>query len=281
MKVTAEMVKQLRERTGVSMSKCKEALDTTGGDMEKAIDHLRKTGIASAVKKEGRETKEGVIGFAETPKAIALLEMNTETDFVAQNERFKKFVHELCKEAAEAEPSSLEDFLHQKLSHDPSTTVDQARSLLVQSLGENIQCKRLLLLKKRPDASLGVYSHMGGKIVTVVELEGASDQAALAREIAMHVAAESPDYLSPEDINPEVKVREKEIALSQIQGKPPAIAEKIVEGKMKSFYEQTCLLNQKYIKDTSVTVAEFVEMQSKKHHKPFLIRRFLRWKVGE
>jgi len=280
-KVTAELVKSLRDRTGVSMGKCKEALDQTNGDLEKAIDYLRKAGIASAVKKEGRETKEGIIGFAESKKAIAIIETNTETDFVAQNERFKHFVHDICMQAAETMPSSLEEFLHQPFKGDSATTIDQARSLLVQSLGENIKLKRLIIIPKAPGSSIGIYSHMGGKIVTLVEIEGAADEVHLAKEVAMHVAAESPDYLDSNAVPDAVKAREEDIARSQIQGKPPAIADKIIQGRMKAFYEQVCLLMQKYIKDNTITVAEFVEHQGKKVGKNLKIIRFLRWRLGE
>src|ERR1700733_7871385 len=134
-KVTSDMVKELRERTGVGMGKCKEALDATGGDMEKAIDFLRKAGMASAVKKEGRETKEGLIGSAESGSAIALIEVNAETDFVTQNEKFKEFLRDICADAAEAKPASLEAFLNQKSRKDPKITLDQYRALVMQSLG--------------------------------------------------------------------------------------------------------------------------------------------------
>ena len=204
-KVTAEMVKELRERTGVSMSKCKEALDQSGADMEKAIDFLRKSGMASAVKKEGREANEGLIGFADAEQAIAIIEVNSETDFVAQNEKFKLFIKDICAEAASTVPASVEDLSKQTYSKDPSITIDQYRALTVQSLGENIQIKRMMILPKASDLSIGLYSHMGGKIVTAVLLKGGSGHEAIAREIAMHVAAEAPDYLCPEEVPSDVK----------------------------------------------------------------------------
>ena len=138
-KITPDLVKELRERTGVGMGKCKEALEKVGGDLEKAIDFLRKAGMASAVKKEGRETREGLIGTAETKDAIALVEVNSETDFVTQNEKFKQFVHDIALEAAEGHAKSLESFLAKKCKKDPTLTIDQYRALIIQSLGENIQ----------------------------------------------------------------------------------------------------------------------------------------------
>jgi elongation factor Ts len=280
-KVTPEMVKQLRERTGVGMGKCKEALDQAQGDMEKAIDILRKAGMASAVKKEGRETKEGVIGYAEGKDGIALVEVNSETDFVAQNDKFKQFVHDIALEAAETKPASLEAFLSQKYRKDPTITIDQYRALIIQSLGENIQIKRIQVLPKSSQISIGIYSHMGGKIVTMIELDGGAGQEALARDIAMHVAAESPDYLRPDDVPANVREREAEIARAQITGKPANIIEKIVEGKLKAFYDQVCLLGQKFVKDTTISIADLVTKEGKRLGKALAIRRFARWKVGE
>jgi elongation factor Ts len=280
-KITPDMIKELRERTGVGMGKCKEALEQAGGDIERAIDHLRKAGMASAVKKEGRETKEGAIGSAEGKQAVALVEVNAETDFVTQNEKFKEFLRDVSKEAAETRPSTLEAFLAQKSQKDPSITIDQYRALVIQSLGENIQIKRLHILPKSADISIGLYSHMGGKIVTVVVMTGGNGQEALARDIAMHVAAESPDFLRPEDVAADVKEREAEIARSQIQGKPANMIEKIVEGKLKAFYDQVCLLCQKYVKDNTLTISALLEKESKRLGKQVGIHHFIRWKVGE
>lgn len=279
-KVTAEKVKELRERTGVGMGKCKEALEQVGGDMERAIDFLRKAGMAGAVKKEGRETKEGLIGYGESNNALALIEANAETDFVTKNEKFREFVQDLCNDAAQSRPASLEAFLSQKNLKDSKVTNDEMRALVMQSLGENIKVKRLSIIPKSSDISLGVYSHMGGKIVCVVELTGGAGQEALARDIAMHVAAESPDYLDPQDVPQDVKSREEEIARDQVKGKPANIVDKIVEGKIKAFYDQACLICQKYVKDNSITVTQLLENESKRLNKKLSIRQFIRWKVG-
>jgi elongation factor Ts len=279
-KVTADMVKELRERTGVGMGKCKEALDQAGADMERAIDILRKAGMASAVKKEGRETNEGLISAAEGKKAFALVEVNAETDFVTQNEKFKQFLKELAEQAADTTPASVEAFLAQPYSKDQSVTIDQYRSLVIQSLGENIQVRRLKVIPKSSDLSIGIYSHMGGKIVTVVVLTGGSGEEALARDIAMHTAAESPDYLRPEDVPQDVKAREEDIARSQVQGKPANIVDKILEGKIKAFCDMVCLTCQKYVKDNSMSIAELVQKEAKRTGKPLAIQSFIRWKVG-
>lgn len=279
-KVTAEMVKELRDRTGVSMGKCKEALDQTGGEMEQAIDFLRKAGMASAVKKEGREALEGLIGFAESDKAVAIVEVNSETDFVAQNEKFKQFVKDICTEASEMKASTVEELLNSKYSKDSSITLDQYRALTIQSLGENIKVKRMMIIPKADDVSVGLYSHMGGKIVTATILQGSAGHEVIAREIAMHIAAESPEYLQPSDVPAEIKEREADIAKAQIQGKPANMVEKIVEGKLKAFYDQVCLVCQKFIKDNALTVAAVVDAEAKRSGKPLSIQRFVRWHVG-
>lgn len=279
-KVTAEMVKQLRERSGVSMGKCKEALDHAEGDMDKAIEYLRKTGVASAVKKEGRETNEGLIGYAEGPEAVAVIEINSETDFVAQNDKFKQYLRDVAEQAAATKESSLERLMQQPYSKDGSVTLEQQRALVIQSLGENIQVRRLMVLPKSADQSIALYSHMGGKIVSVVILTGSSGQEALARDIAMHVAAESPEFLRPADIPAELRAKEEEIARSQVQGKPANIVDKIVEGKIKAFCDEVCLVCQKFVKDNSVTVEGLVANEGKRLGKALDIQGFHRWKVG-
>lgn len=278
---TPQLIKELRERTGVGMGKCKVALEESGGNIDKAIENLRKAGMASAVKKEGREANEGLIGIGESDKAVAFVEVNSETDFVAQNEKFKQFLKDVANEAAELQPKSLDDFLAEKCKHDPSITIDQYRALIVQTLGENIQIKRIKVLPKHGDISIGVYSHMGGKIVTAIEMAGGAGNEILARDLAMHVAAEAPDYLTPEDVPKEIKEREKDIGRSQIKNKPENIVEKILEGKLKAFYDQFCLLNQKYVKDNSKTIAKLLEEESKSANKTFVVKNFLRWQVGE
>jgi len=281
--ITADMIKMLRERTGVAMGKCKEALVLAEADMEKAVDILRKAGMASAVKKEGRETKEGLILTAEDSDSLILLEANAETDFVTQNDRFKHFVHDCIKQALETKPASLSELNDQPYFKDQSITIDQYRNLVIQALGENIQIRRLQIVRKHPNRSYGIYSHMGGKLVVVVEIDGASNQADIAKEVAMHIAAESPDYLRVEEIPAEVVAREEEIARSQMAGsdKPENVIEKIVAGKIKAFTDQVCLLAQKYVKDNTVTVQQFLETCGKKVGKPLSVHCFWRWKVGQ
>lgn len=279
--ITPAMIKDLRDRTGVGMGKCKEALETSKGDMELAISNLRKAGIASAVKKEGRETKEGKIASSDVGQTIAIVEVNAETDFVANNERFQKFLKDIAEEVAATKPASLEVFRTQKFSKDKALTVEEYRATLVQTIGENIQIRRLKTFAKAADKSIGIYSHLGGKLVTVVEITGSNAAEALAKDIAMHIAAAAPEYLSEQDVPAATIANEKEIAKSQIKGKPENIVDKIVEGKINAFYDASCLLRQKYIRDDSLTIAELVKKHAKESGKPLVVTSFLRWGVGQ
>ena len=279
--ITADMIKELRARTGVGMGKCKEALVKAEGDLEKAIDVLRKAGMASAAKKEGRETKEGLILCSEDKTHMVIAEANAETDFVVQNERFKGFLEDCVAQALVSKPKSLAEFNQEPYSKDKSITVDQYRNLVIQALGENIQLRRLEIVEKHPNSSYGIYSHMGGKLVVVVEIDGSTDEEAAAKDIAMHIAAESPEYLSVDQVPQEAIAREEEIARSQVEGKPANIVDKIVAGKIKAYTDQVCLLGQKYVKDTSMTVAQYLESCAKKAGKTLSVKNFWRWKVGQ
>lgn len=280
--IDAKTIKELRERTGVGMGKCKEALEEVGGDLDKAIDLLRKAGMASAVKKESRETNEGKIEAIETADRIIFAEANAETDFVIKNDRFAAFHLNICEELLALEAvASLDDFLKETYSKNKDQTIDDYRKETISVLGENIVISRIFSTKKRSNHSYSVYSHMGGKIVTMVEIEGAAGETELARDIALHIAAEAPDYLREEDVPESVLSKEKEIATSQVKGKPENIVEKIVQGKLKAFFDQVCLLDQKFIKDPSITIAELVNKRSKEIGKSLKVVRFVRWQVGQ
>lgn len=281
MEVTATLIKELRDRTGIGMGKCKEALMEAKGDIELAIANLRKSGMASAVKKEGRETKEGRIGFAQDASGVALAEANAETDFVVNNERFVQFLLSVVDEVLSSQPKDLQKFLQQPFSEDPDLTIDQYRATVVQTIGENVQVKRIAYLPRKANTSYGLYSHMNGKIVTLVEIEGSDREEDLAREIAMHCAAAAPEFLSPETVPGSVMAHEKEIALSQAQNKPEQIREKIAEGKVQAFLNGSCLLLQKYIKDDSLSIQELVQRRAKELQKPLNVTHFLRWSVGQ
>lgn len=279
--VTAVMIKELRDRTGVGMGKCKEALEEAKGDMDLAISNLRKAGVASAVKKEGRTTNEGMIASAESGKAIAIVEVNAETDFVVKNDRFQEFLKNVAEEVATTTPASLETFLEQKFSKDPSLTIDQYRALMIQTIGENIQIRRIKVLPKSATKSIGVYNHLGGKIVTMVEISGSPAQEALAKEVAMHVAAAAPEYLNPETVPANIIEQEKDIARSQVKGKPDNIVEKILEGKINAYFDQACLVRQKFIKNDTISIAELVSQRGKDAGQTLAVTDFLRWNVGQ
>ncbi len=279
--ITAELVMALRHATGIGIGKCKEALQESDGDIELAVKNLRKAGLASAVKKEGRETKEGACIIAENDQLLAVIEANAETDFVVSNKLFQEFGKNVAEAALKKRPKSVDELLATPCLHDPSMTVDNYRAITIQTLGENIQIKRLALFDKGTTHSVASYSHMGGKIVVVVELTGSSGEESLARDIAMHIAAESPEYVDIKDVPEEIKKREAEIAESQVKGRPANMIEKIVEGKVRAYYDQVCLLRQKYIRNSELTVTALLEKRSKEIGKPLTVERFIRWTVGE
>jgi elongation factor Ts len=277
--ISASSIKELRERTGVGMAKCKEALEAAKGNMEVAIDILRKAGMASAVKKQGRETKEGVVVAKETGDTVAVCEINAETDFVVKNERFQEFCKNIIDELVVAKPASLEAFLQMPYSKDKSLTIESLRSLIIQLIGENIQVRRLLVLPKVAGHSFGIYSHMGGKILTLVELNAAGCED-LARDIAMHIAAANPEYIAPANVPQEVVEKEREIARSQITGKPANIIDKILDGKIGAFFDIVCLLRQKFVKEDSLTIADLIKKQTQGKGDVTVVR-FLRWTIGQ
>lgn len=279
--ITAAQIKELRDRTGVGMGKCREALEEAKGDIQLAIDNLRKAGIASAVKKEGRATNEGVILSAENGSTIAFVEVNAETDFVVRNERFQEFARNIAEEVAKTKPASLEAFKNQKFSKDPALTIEEYRTTLVQAIGENIQIRRLVIFTKAPNMSIGVYSHLGGKLMTMVELSGSNAEDALAKDIAMHVAAAAPEYLTEKEVPASILENEREIARTQIVGKPANIVEKIVDGKIGAFYDANCLNRQKFIRNDKMSIAELVNERAKETGKPLALAAFLRWGVGQ
>lgn len=274
--IDSKLVMELRSRTGVGIGKCKEALVLAEGNIENAIDILRKKGMASAVKKEGRETKEGLIGVAQNDSHVALIEINAETDFVVKNDEFKKFVNDLALQLLNSKEENLEKFLKEKSESDKSVDIEGYRNLLVQKIGENIQIRRIEIIHKE-NASYGVYSHMGGQIVVVDEVLGDVKDKTIPKSLAMHIAAESPEFISEKDIPLDVKKREEEVYRSQLEGKKPDnIIDKILVGKMKSFYEKSCLYDQKYIKEDKLTVEEFLKKNGN-----LQVQRMWRWKVGQ
>lgn len=280
MQIGMELIKELRQKTGVGIAKCKEALVNASGSVEKAVEALRKLGIASAVKKEGRETHEGAIAHAMSADAAILIELNAESDFVVQNERFQSFLATLAQQVADDLPHNLQDLLQAPYRGDPSSSVDQFRAGLVQSLGENLQIRRFEAFAKGRGHSLGIYLHSGSKLASLVQINGSDQEVELARDIAMHVAASNPDFLSPNTVPESVIEKEREIARSLMKGKPAQILEGIVAGKIKAFFQNACLSEQEYIRDPKLSIKELIAKRSALSHQTLELAHFARWSVA-
>lgn len=274
MAITTALIKELRERTGAGMLDCKKALEENGGDIEKAIDWLREKGIAKAAKKSGRVAAEGLVFAAVSAdrKKGAILEFNSETDFVAKNDEFKTFGEKLVQLSLEHDLTSEDELKAFELE---GKKVEDNLTELIAKIGENMNIRRLKLVST--DGFIETYIHLGGKIGVLLNVSGEAipENVEKAKGVAMHVAAMDPKYLNSEQVTADDLEREKEIARHQLQqeGKPENIIEKILEGKMRKFYEENCLVNQKYVRDDSVTIEKFIA--------PSSIISFDRFKVGE
>ena len=247
--ITASLVKELRERTGAGMMECKKALTENNGDIQAAADWLRKTGLAKADKKASRVAAEGRIAMAQAPGKAVLVEVNSETDFVAKDSNFLAFTEEVAKVALASGADDAEALKAAKLGS--GETVEEARTALIAKVGENVQVRRLARMES--GNLIGAYVH-GGRIGVLVELKGGSDE--LARGLAMHVAAMNPPYVSPAHVPADFVAREKEIALAQVKdsGKPAEILEKMVAGKIAKTLAEISLTGQPYVLDTNQTV---------------------------
>jgi elongation factor Ts len=284
--ITASMVKDLRDKTGAGMMDCKTALNETGGDMEAAIDWLRKKGISKAAKKAGRAAAEGLVGVAVGKGAGALVEVNAETDFVARNDEFKAFVKSAA-DLALLEGGDLEKLLAAKHGN---SNVQQTLTELVAKIGENMSVRRTVALSVNPGV-VAAYVHNAtspelGKIGVLVALKSTADEgklSALAKQIAMHIAAASPLALTPEHLSKDVVERERNVQweLAKQSGKPDAVIEKMMEGRMRKFYEETVLLSQTFVIDGETQVAKVIEKASKEFGAPVSVEGFVRFQVGE
>lgn len=264
MNFTAQDVKELREKTGCGMMDCKKALSETNGDMEKAIDFLREKGLATAAKKSGRIASEGIVeAYLNDDKTVGVLvEVNSETDFVAKNDEFRTFVKNVAKIVADKAPEDVEAL--KALSYDASSTVGDALTALIAKIGENMNLRRFA----RMEGNLCSYTHGGGRIGVLVKSETAlASEAAYeaARDAAMQIAAINPLYLSKDVVPAEDLEKEKNIIIAQIKedpknaSKPDAIIEKMVGGKINKFYEQNCLLQQEFVKNNDFKVGAYLE----------------------
>jgi elongation factor Ts len=273
MQITANDVKELRERTGAGMMECKKALVESAGDIDAAIEAMRKAGTAKAAKKAGRITAEGLIeAKVSTDGRIAImLEVNCETDFVGKDTHFKTFVAAVAETALRekaTEVTQLSGLALQGSTH----TVEEARNALVIKVGENIQIRRLVLLEAT--GTVGIYVH-GGRIGALVALS--TDNASLAKDIAMHVAASNPQVLHKEDVSPALIQQEREIFIAQSadSGKPADIIEKMVEGRISKFVQEISLVNQPFVKNPSVSVEQLLKEAKAE------VTQFTRFEVGE
>lgn len=275
MSITASMVKELRERTGSGMMECKKALVETNGDLELAIENMRKAGMAKADKKAGRVAAEGVISVATSGdgSTTAIVEVNSETDFVSQGDEFKAFASAIASTVVNNPEIADVEALNDLTLDGDSVTVDEKRRALIAKIGENITVRRFQTIQT--DGTLvGHYMH-GAKIGVLVELEGGD--ATLAKDVAMHVAAIKPMCVSEADVPAEAIEKEKEIFKSQAaeSGKPAEIIEKMIVGKVKKFLKEITLLGQPFVKDGDVTVEQLLKSNSAE------VRSFIRFEVGE
>ena len=273
--ITAAMVQALRARTGAGMMDCKKALESVGGDLDAAAEAMRKSGQIQAEKKSGRIAAEGLIIIKSkgvTGPAI-ILEVNCETDFVARDENFKQFAEKTAQCALDHQIAHLELLLAFTFA-DSGETVEKTRESLVAKLGENIQIRRLQLVGVQTDTLLGSYVHMG-RIGAIVQLKGGDEQ--LAKDLALHIIANNPVVISADDIAEQILAKEREIIMAQSQGtgKPQAVIDKMVEGRLNKFRDEMSLLGQAFVKDSNVRVGQLLKSAGAE------IISFVRFAVGE
>jgi elongation factor Ts len=288
------MVKELREKTGAGMMDCKKALAEVGGDMDQAVEFLRKKGLAASAKKAGRVASEGLVGayISENGKLGALVEINCETDFVARNPEFVDLVtdlaHQAAEKAAKAEGTG-EDLMSQPFVTDASQTVNEVINQKVAKIGEKIDYRRFARYQAEGNNLIGSYIHLGGKIGVLVELEadkdiaGSTEARDLARDVAMQIAASNPTFVRREEV-PAAQIDAERRILAEaedIKSKPEAVRPKIVEGRINKYFEQVCLLEQAYIKDPSQTVSDMLAARGKALNAKVTVRRFTRYVLGE
>jgi elongation factor Ts len=275
MAISAQAVKELRERTGAGMMDCKRALEETNGDMEKAIDLLRERGIAKAAKKAGRIAAEGLTSYAIDGNVAAIVEVNCETDFVAKNPEFQTLVKDVAEHVVKLRPASVEEALEQPFKGEGSP-LSQVINEKIATIGENITFRRLAILEKSDNGVFGAYLHMGGKIGVLVALEGTKNET-LAKDLGMHAAASNPRYANREEVSQAEIDREREILKNQAlaEGKPANIVEKMVEGRLSKFFEEYVMVEQPFVKDQDKKVSALLKEEGA------TLKAFVRFQVGE
>ncbi len=273
--ITASQVKDLREKTGAGMMDCKKVLTETDGDMEKAIELLRERGIAKAAKKSDRVAAEGLVTayVTEDGKVGAVAEINAETDFVAKNDEFRTFAADVAKQVALKNPKDVEELLSQKFIEDESKTVSEVLTNKIATIGENMSIRRFERFETT--GLVEKYIHGDGKIGVLVEIENGDSE--LAKDVCMQIAAAKPEYLDREAVPAERLDKEMEILKAQAmnEGKPEAIAEKIVQGRVGKFYSEICLVEQEFVKNPDIKVKDLLASKNAK------IVRFARFEKGE
>lgn len=283
---SAKDVQALREKTGVGMMECKKALTEAEGDMEKASELLREKGLAAAAKKAGRIAAEGIVhAIVDDANGVGVvLEVNSETDFVAKNADFVTFVEEVARTIANVNPVDVDILLETRLNNSDMTVGEALRDKILV-IGENLKIRRF----KRYEGVIATYIHSGGRIGVMVEFKTEKQVAenagfqAFAKDIAMQIAAANPQYISQDDVPTEVVDKEKEILTAQAmnEGKPQNIAEKMVQGRIGKFFKEICLLEQPYVKDGDISVAEYVEKIGKELGAKIKVEGFTRFEKGE
>ena len=290
MAITAGMVKELREMTGAGMMDCKKALNETNGDMDAAVEYLRKNGQAKAEKKAGRIAAEGLCKVVvKEDKVAAVVEVNSETDFVAKNEEFQNFVAAVAEQAVASESADMDAFLAEAWNLDSSKTVKDALVEKVAVIGENLSIRRFEKVVAENGCVVS-YTHGGGRIGVIVEAETDVVNDAVKEglvNVAMQIAALSPKYVSQDEVSEEYKEHEKGILLEQAKndpknaGKPENIIEKMIIGRLNKELKEVCLLDQTYVKDGDLTVAKYVAQVAKENGANLTVKRFVRFETGE
>jgi len=289
MAITAAQINELRKTTGAGMLDCKKALEEVGGSMEQAVDYLRKKGLAAASKKAGRAATEGMVAtaIAADAKRGVLVEINSETDFVAKNDKFQDFVKQVADHVLQKDPADMDALLAQPFAGDEAKTVQTLLTEAISVIGENMQIRRFASYSVAGSGMVGSYIHAGGKIGVLVEasFEGTADErlAACLRDVAMHVAAASPSYLQRSEVPSDVLEREKEIYRDKARqtGKPDNIIEKIIEGQVNKFYGDICLVEQAFVKDPDKSVQKYLDETGKALGGTITLKRFIKFVLGE
>ena len=292
MAITASMVKELRELTGVGMLDCKKALAETDGDMEKAVEYLREKGLAASEKKAGRIASEGVcLSYLNDDKSVGVVvEVNSETDFVAKNPVFREYVLQVAEHIANSQAADVEALLAEAWKFDTSMTVAEALSSKVAVIGENLKIRRFEKYAKEGNGTIVSYIHGGGRIGVMIEIacDNVTDAVEeMGKNVAMQIAALNPQFICVDDVPAEFVAKEKEILTQQAMNdpknasKPANIIEKMIDGRLNKEMKEICLVEQPYVKDGDLTVKKYIESVAKEVGVPITIKRMVRFETGE